>query len=100
MEQVDGFQLTEMRNLSIVREERFEGEDCYVIRGYHPFKFPIEAWISKQGFLLQKISEPEEDGSYKVEIRRDIKLNIGMSRESFNFRPPPPRPQPRPHPIA
>jgi outer membrane lipoprotein-sorting protein len=100
MEEVGGFRLTEVTGLSVLGEEKFEGENCYVVRGYHPFKFPVDVWISKQDFLLRKTREPEEDGSYKVEIRRDVKLNVGTSRELFKFKQPPLKPQSRPRAIA
>jgi outer membrane lipoprotein-sorting protein len=88
MEDVGGFLLTEMTNLSIVGEENFEGEDCYIVRGYHPFKFPIDVWISKRDFLLRKAKEPKDGSSYKVEIHRDVKLNGKISPKLFNYTPP------------
>lgn len=96
MEEIGGFRLTEMTNPSIVGEERFEGEDCYIVRGYHPQSFPIDMWISKQDFLLRKTKEPEENGSYEVEIRRDVKLNGKIPPETFKFIPPPPKPKAHP----
>jgi len=95
-EEVGGFRLTEMSNLSILGEEKFEGEDCYIVRGYHPQKFPIDMWISKRDYLLRKTKEPEKDGSNEVEIRREVELNGKIPPELFNFTPPPPKPKSRP----
>jgi outer membrane lipoprotein-sorting protein len=88
MKEVGGFGLVELTNLSLLGEEHFEGEDCYILRGYHPQKFPINIWISKRDFLLRKTKEPEEDGSYKVEIHRHVKLDGKITPELFNFTPP------------
>jgi outer membrane lipoprotein-sorting protein len=90
------FRLTEMTKLTIVGEENFEGEDCYIIRGYHPFNFPIDIWISKRDFLLRKEKEPGSDGSYEIEIHRDIKLNEKIPPKLFDYTPPSPKPRYRP----
>lgn len=93
IEEVGGFRLTETSNLSLLGEEIFEGEDCYIVRGFHPYNFPIDMWISKRDFLLRKVKEPNDDGTYKVDIRRDIKLNEKIAAEMFNYTPPAPKPR-------
>ncbi len=95
MEEVSGFRLTETKNVSLLGEEKFEGEDCYIVRGYHPHNFPIDMWISKRDFLLRKVKEPNDDGTYEIDIRRDIKLNGKIPAERFNYTPPPPKPRPK-----
>lgn len=97
MKGISGIRLTEMTNLSILGEESFEGEDCYIVRGYHPFNFPIDVWISKRDFLLRKTKEPnDDDRSYEVEIHRDVKLNRKIPPELFKFIPPPLKSRSRP----
>lgn len=85
---VGGFRLIEMARLSLRGAEKFEGEDCYLIRGYHPMNFPIDMWISKRDFLLRKIRETRDDGSAEVDIRRNVKLNQKIPAETFNYTPP------------
>ncbi len=97
MGEVGGFRLTQLINLSMLGEEEYEGEDCYIVRGYHPHNFPIDMWISKQDFLLRKVKRPNDNGSYDLEIRRDVKLDVRIPPEFFNFTPPPPiKPKSRP----
>lgn len=100
MEGVGGFRLTELTQLSVLGEEKFEGEDCYIVRGYHPFNFPIDMWVSKRDFLLRKTKESQDDGSHKVEIRRGVKLNEKIPTELFNFTPPSSKPKSRPPTVA
>jgi outer membrane lipoprotein-sorting protein len=100
MKEVGGFRVTELTGISLLGEDKVGGENCYVLRGYHPFKFPVDLWISKQDFLIRKTREPVGDGSYKVEIHKDVKLNVATSREIFNFKEPPYKQHSRPQPIA
>lgn len=89
LEEVAGFRLTETLNVKLLREEEFEGEECYLVRGYHPHNFPIDMWISKRDFLLRKVRKPHDDGTFAEDIRRDIKLNGQIPVEIFNYKPPP-----------
>jgi outer membrane lipoprotein-sorting protein len=86
-----GFKLTEMSNTSLVREEQLEGEDCFVVKGFHPFGFPIDLWISKNDFLLRKEREQNEDKTFVEEIRRNVKLNATFPAETFQYTPPSPK---------
>lgn len=88
MEDAGGFKLTEMSRISLLREEQFEGEDCFVVRGYHPFGFPIDLWISKNDFLLRKEREQNEDKTFSEEIRRNVKLDGTIPSETFQYTPP------------
>ncbi len=100
MKEVGGFHVTELTGISLLGEDKVNGENCYVLRGYHPFKFPVDLWISKKDFLIRKTREPGVDGSYKVEVRKDVKLNVTTSREIFNFKEPPYKPRLHPQLIA
>ena len=86
-EEVCGFRLSKMTDLSLLGEESFEGEDCYIVRGYHPHNFPIDMWISKRDFLQRKTKSRKVRGGYFEEIRRDVKLNGSIERETFTFTP-------------
>jgi outer membrane lipoprotein-sorting protein len=88
MKEVSGFRLTAMTNLSLLGEENFEGEDCYIVRGYHTQNFPVDMWIGKRDFLLRKTKSLKNDGFSFVEIRRDVKINGEIPKEVFDFRPP------------
>ena len=76
-----------MRDLTSLGEERFEGEDCYVVRGAHPHHFNITMWIGKRDFLLRKTRKMNRDGSYAEEIRRGVILNGEIPPETFNYTP-------------
>jgi outer membrane lipoprotein-sorting protein len=84
---IGGFRLTQLERVVLVREEKFEGEDCYVVRGYHPLGLAIDLWISKSDSLLRKIRETNADGSYQEEVRRGIKLNAPVNNNTFEFKP-------------
>lgn len=84
---VNGFRVTKMENLSLLREEEVEGEICFVVRGDHPFGFPIDLWISKKDFLLRKQREKNDDGSFDEDIRRNVKLNGQIPVEAFRHSP-------------
>lgn len=83
-----GFRLTEMDRITLLREEPFEGEECFIVRGFHPFGFPIDMWISKRDFLIRKHREHKDDGTFDEEIRRDIKINHEIPLATFQFTPP------------
>ena len=88
MDDIGGFRFTEMKNISLLREEEFEGELCFVVRGYHPSGTPIHLWISKKDFLLRKEREKGEDGNLYEDIRRIVKFNEQISEQKFQFSPP------------
>lgn len=81
-EEVVGFSLVELARLSLKGQERFEGEDCYVVEGYHPNGEAWTLWISKRDFLLRKVRTPDPDG-FKEEIRRDIIIDAEISEEVY-----------------
>jgi outer membrane lipoprotein-sorting protein len=88
LREVSGFRLTEMERLTLLRKEYFEGVDCFVVRGYHPFGFPIDIWIGKSDFLLRRMREQNDDGTVDEEIRRNVKLGEPIAEDVFQFTPP------------
>lgn len=91
VKEISGFRVTEMSRISLLREEQFEGETCFVVRGFHPFAFPIDLWISKSDFLLRKTTMHADDEKEKEEeIRRNVKLNGTILDEMFHYTPPKP----------
>ena len=94
MEEVGGFKLTQLTGLTSRGEERVGGEDCYVVRGYHPSGFPIDMWIGKSDFLLRKMRQMNNDGTEHEETRAGVVLDGKIPAEVFNYTPPPkPRPK-------
>lgn len=82
-DEVTGFSLIQLTNLSLVGEEKFERTDCYRITGRHPRGYPYELWIGKQDWLLRKIKSDSDE-----EIHREIKIDIEIPAETFRFKPP------------
>ena len=75
MSEVGGFSVTELAKLSLKRQEAFEGEECYVVEGFHPNGEAWQLWISKNNFLLRKIRNPTANGQLTEQIHRDIKVD-------------------------
>lgn len=91
LEEIGGFELTDLTDLSLVGEEVFENEPCYRISGKHPAGDVYELWIGKRDFLLRKErTRTDEKDQYIIEeeIHRDIKINGHIVAETFNFKPP------------
>jgi len=91
--------LNTMSGLSIIREEKFDGEICHVIKGKID-AIPWMLWIGKDSHLLRKTRTLYTRGSFHEmvekglnetlmaeEIHRDIKVNEKISIEVFKFRP-------------
>ncbi|MEO8574699.1 MAG: DUF2092 domain-containing protein [Pyrinomonadaceae bacterium] len=87
---VGGFSLTEMSRIILLSQEAFEGEDCFVVRGFHPFGFAIDVWISKRDMLIRKVHEEKESGAFTDDIRREIKINQPIPESTFKFQRPSP----------
>jgi hypothetical protein len=85
---VRGFRVSEMEQVSLVKQVKFEGEDCYVVRGHHPLGLAIDVWIGKSDFLLRKIRQVNGDGSYQEEIRRNIKIDVPLPSKIFQYKSP------------
>lgn len=86
---VIGFSLTEMHRVTFLSHETFEGEECFVVRGFHPFGFSIDVWISKRDMLIRKIREEGKNGTFEEDIRREVKINNKIPESTFKFKPPP-----------
>jgi len=69
---ISGFAVTELSNLALVREEQFEGDDCYLVRGRGPEEQFWDIWIGKRDFLLRKVRTKHIDGVFFEEIHRQI----------------------------
>ncbi|HEV2912142.1 MAG TPA: DUF2092 domain-containing protein [Pyrinomonadaceae bacterium] len=91
LEEIGGFLLTELSDLSLVGEEVFENELCYRISGKHPSGDVYELWIGKRDFLLRKEKTQTNYTDYytiEEQIHRNIKINGPIPAETFNFKPP------------
>ena len=83
MENVGGFRITELTRISLLRQEEFEGENCFVVRGHHPSGAPIDLWISKNDFSLRKERENDEDGNIYEDVRRNVRFNEPIPEQIF-----------------
>lgn len=86
---ISGFSITELSDLAIVRDEQFEGDDCYLIRGRGPEKEVRDIWISKKDYLLRKVRTRLKEGIFSEEIHRQIKRNNPLSPDIFRLKPGP-----------
>lgn len=83
-ESVSGFSLTELKDVQVIKEQQFEGVMCYVVYGMHPsWDISYKLWIGKDDYLVRKIVEGTD-----TEIHRNIKTDIEIPDEIFNFKPP------------
>jgi outer membrane lipoprotein-sorting protein len=87
MEDVAGYSLAELKKLSLLGQEKFEEEECYVIRGYDPSGYLNELWIGKRDYLLRKYRTTWANGAISEEIHRNIKLNSKIPIEVFTSPP-------------
>jgi hypothetical protein len=85
--QISGFRITQIRHASLERNEVFEGDRCYVVKGFHPLGFPVELWISRSNFMLRKSREIGKDGRIQEEIRRSITVDRPILPSTFEFNP-------------
>jgi outer membrane lipoprotein-sorting protein len=106
MEDVDylpfGRMINSMRGSLLVREEEFDGETCYVIKG-NIYGTPWVLWVGRESQLLRKtrtsysrggsFHEKMEKGIRKTfmaeEIHRDIRINEEIPKEVFKYKPQP-----------
>lgn len=93
--------MTSMTSLSILREEEFDGEQCYVIEGLAD-GIPWVFWVGKTSYLLRKIrtvytldsfhknaEKGQERGGRLIaeEIHRNIKINTDIPDSFFKSKP-------------
>jgi hypothetical protein len=83
-----GFSLTELARLTLKGQERFEGEECYVLEGYHPSGEAWQLWVGKTGFLLRKLRTRRANGEFEEEIHRDIRVDAPIADETYHPNPP------------
>jgi len=84
--EIGGFSLTELTKLTLKKEEVFEGEDCYVIEGYHPNGEAWQLWIGKKDFLLRKFRKPSLKDEFAEEIHREIKVDGKIADETYQVK--------------
>jgi len=84
---LNGFRLTQLLRVSRLKDEKVGDELCFVVRGYHPYGFQIDLWISKTDFLLRREREKNDDGTYNEELRTEIQLNGVIPPKKFQFSP-------------
>lgn len=87
-DEVGGFTLGELARVSLKGRERFEGEDCYVLEGYHPDGSPWRLWLGAKDLLLRKLSVRLPTDEIQEEIHRNIKVNESIPAETFRPRVP------------
>jgi outer membrane lipoprotein-sorting protein len=83
MEEIGGFSLTELTTLTLKKREVFEGEDCYVIEGFHPNGKAWQLWISTRDLLLRKFRSPSLEDEFTEEIHREIKVGDKIAEETY-----------------
>jgi len=85
-----GFRLDQLTDLSLSRDEEFEGELCYHIRGKHQGE-PYDVWIGKRDWLLRKVRNESKYADYtsiQEEIHRHLSVNQPIAKDVFDFKPP------------
>ncbi len=83
-----GFSLTKLAKLTLKGQERFEGEECYVLEGYHPSGEAWRLWVGKGDFLLRKLRTRRTNGEFEEEIHRDIRVNAVIADETYRPKSP------------
>jgi hypothetical protein len=76
--------LTEISKISLLKQENFEGEDCFVVRGYW-HRQPVNLWIGKNDYFLRKVRIANFNNTFQEEIRRNIKSGEEIPSETFTF---------------
>jgi len=82
--EIGGFSLAELTKLTLKGQEQFEGEDCFVLEGYHPNGEAWQLWIGKKDFLLRKLRTKSTNGEFEEEIHRAIKTDIEISEAVYH----------------
>jgi hypothetical protein len=91
IDEMVGFVLTDLTNLSLEGSDVFEGQECFVIKGIHPMGDTNELWIGKTDFLLRKLKTVHKFADFSAisqEIHRNIRLNEEIPVEIFDFKLP------------
>jgi len=80
---IGGFSLTDLTKLTLKKQEVFEGEECYVVEGFHPNGEAWQIWISTKDFLLRKFRSPSLKDEFTEEIHREIKVDNKIADETY-----------------
>lgn len=94
-----GKMISAMKGLSLVGEEQFDGETCYIIKG-NMYGTPWALWVGKESNLLRKtrtlysggsFHEKLEKGTNKTllaeEVHCDIRINKRIPQRIFKHKP-------------
>jgi outer membrane lipoprotein-sorting protein len=93
-DEVSGLSVTDLKGISLLGEEVFEGMPCYHIKGAHPHGEGFyELWIGKSDLLLRRVRQETKDSDSKKvtteeEIRRNIHVNEPIANALFDYKPP------------
>lgn len=79
-----GFLLTDLVRVTLKGQERFEGEECFVLEGYHPSGEAWQLWVGKTDYLLRKLRTPRRGGEFEEEIHRDVRVNLPAGEEIYH----------------
>jgi hypothetical protein len=85
---IGGFSLKELTKLTLKKQEMFEGENCYVIEGYHPSGEAWQMWIGTKDFLLRKLRMKigSAKDEFEEEIHREIKVDDKIAEETYQLK--------------
>ncbi len=83
LEGTSGFSVTDLSRVTLKGQELFEGEECFVLEGFHPRGEAWRLWIGKKDYLLRKSRTGPRDGEFEEEIRRDIRVDAPVGEEIF-----------------
>lgn len=83
LKDVGGFSLLELEKVTSKGEERFEGEECYVLEGFHPNGEAWRLWIGKKDSLLRKL-RTKSGSDFSEEIHRDIKIEAAIPEAIYH----------------
>lgn len=78
-----GFSVTNLSRVTLKGQERFEGEECYMLEGYRPSGEAWRLWVGKIDYLLRKVRTGPRGGEFQEEIHRDVLINAPVGEEIF-----------------
>lgn len=79
---VHGFRIDQLKHLKILRSERLEGIDCYVLHGLK-FEIEVELWIGKEDHLIRKRIETRPDGNTNTFQLEHIAIGADIADAEF-----------------
>lgn len=78
-----GFSILDLKGTELRDQQEFEGEECYVLEGFHPNGDRWQLWVAKKDYLLRKLRQPVRDG-FDEEIHREIRINGSIPDEVYH----------------